>query len=257
MGLIEAWVYGIVQGITEYLPVSSSAHLILLPRFLGTEDPGLAFDVFLHIGTLLATLTYFWRDWFQVFSIRSGQRLRNALIVGTVPALLVGALVHKWVETSLRGNLVIAVSLAVGGIALYFADRFCDRSKRLSDLNPSNALTVGFFQCLALIPGMSRSGSTILGGRLLGLDRDSSARFSFLLSAPVTGAAILFELRHWKQLMNGPVGGTALCAALLGSFLSGCLAIGGLLALLKRFGYGAFAIYRVLLGIVILKVLGP
>lgn len=252
MSLFEAILYGAVQGITEYLPVSSSAHLILLPHFLGTADPGLAFDVFLHLGTLLATLTYFRRDW---WSIARGETPWKPIAVATIPALAMGALLHKHVETVFRGPAVLVATLSLGGLVLFLADHFRPRERTLASLSLRDALWVGVGQCFSLVPGVSRSGSTITAGRLLGFDRAAAARFSFLLSAPITGAAVVFELRKWGELANGPVGGEALLAAGLSSFLFGMLAIGGLLRLMRRFGYLSFAVYRVALALVVWRFL--
>jgi len=257
----EAILYGAVQGVTEYLPISSSAHLILLPKFLGTDDPGLTFDVFLHLGTLVATLLYFRREWFSIFAGVFKKPVPGSVQwkwigIATVPALAAGAVFHGAVETSLRGNLVQMIALTLGGILLWAVDRFMPIRKELRSMGVREALGIGLMQCLALIPGMSRSGMTMTGGRLCGLDRPSAARFSFLISAPITGAALVFELRHWRELLESAVGvGPLLCAG-VSSFVFGWLAIGGLLKLLKHFGFGSFAIYRVALAVVIYAVLG-
>lgn len=259
MTYLEALLYGAVQGITEYLPISSSAHLILLPKFMGTKDPGLAFDVFLHLGTLAATLAYFWREWRQVLAtlpfIGSPPALGGVswkpIALATIPALLMGAALHHWIETVFRGEGVIMVTLVVGGVLLYASDRFARSDRMIESLSLKDALWVGLAQCLALVPGMSRSGSTITGGRLLGFDRATAAKFSFLISAPVTGAAIVFEMRKWPELVNGPVGWDALLIAGVSSFVFGWIAIGGLMRMLKRFGYFSFAVYRVGLAITI------
>jgi len=272
MTIWEALLYGLVQGLTEYLPISSSAHLILLPAFMGTPDPGLAFDVFLHVGTLLSTLVFFWKDWLKIFTTLPliGAFLKNKvgvappqstayswklLAVATLPALLAGAAFHGPIRTVLRGPEVVAWTLAVGGVALFFVDRFAIRKLHFEAIRMPQALWIGIAQCLALIPGVSRSGATITGARLLGLDRWAAAKFSFLMSAPVIFAATVFELRDWDQLVASGVGVTALWAATLGSFLSGMLAIGGLLTLLRRFTFLPFALYRVGLGLTVWKVL--
>jgi undecaprenyl-diphosphatase len=255
MSFLEAVLYGAVQGIAEYLPISSSAHLALLPRFLGTHDPGLTFDVLLHIGTLLSTLLYFRKDWLDLLRGRSSVRI-SWILLATLPALALGGLFHHAIETVLRGNYVIAASLALGGIALFVVDRLAPVRTSLEQLGPKRALGVGLAQCLSLIPGFSRSGSTLIGGRLLGLDRREAARFSFLLSAPVTAAAILYECRNWRELTESTVGLPQLLAALVSSFVFGWIAIGGLLKLLQKQGFGIFAIYRVLLAITIVWVLG-
>lgn len=255
MTLGEGFLYGAVQGLTEYLPISSSAHLILLPRFLGSEDPGLAFDVFLHLGTLLATLSYFYKDWKAIALSALGRQKSGItwppIVLGTVPALVAGALIHKWAETSLRSNWVLVCTLSLGGVALWAADRFASAKRDLGKLALRDAAWVGLAQCLALIPGMSRSGSTILGGRLLGFERAAAARFSFLLSAPITAAALVFELRKWNELTSSSIGPGPLLVSAVSAMVFGWIAIGGLLRLVRRYGYLAFAIYRVALALVI------
>lgn len=257
----EALLYGAIQGVTEYLPISSSAHLILLPKFLGTEDPGLSFDIFLHLGTLFSTLIYFWKDWVHVlkgfpdYRKREGGNSWLLIVVATVPALLAGALLHSWVKESLRTNAVQAAALAIAGIILVLADRLSPHARSLSGLRWKDALLFGLAQCFALIPGVSRSGSTITAGRILGFDRASAARFSFLMSAPVTLAALVFDLRHWGELTQSQVGALQLWVGGISSFVFGFLAIGGLLRLLRHFGYMSFAVYRVALAIVILSYL--
>jgi undecaprenyl-diphosphatase len=268
--LVQALIFGVVQGVTEYLPVSSSAHLILLPKFLGIRDPGLVFDVFLHLGTLLATLIYFRAEWISVLrsfpflkgsprsQVRESETSWEWIALATIPALLAAALGRHWIQENLRQNAVQAAALAVGGLLLFVADRFGPRKFSLGQIGGKLALGVGFAQCLALIPGMSRSGSTLLGARLLGVERESAAKFSFLISTPITAAAVVFELRHWQELVDGVGQGGVLpaIAGAVAAFLSGWLAIDGLLRLLKRFGFGFFAIYRLLLAGTVVAVLG-
>jgi undecaprenyl-diphosphatase len=253
--------------------------LILAPRFLGIEDPGLAFDVFLHFGTLLATLIYFRNDWATVLRtfpwrkvLRAPHRLESwsipverdgvqpplwlLIALGTAPVLIVGALAHHWVESVFRGNAVLATALVLGGIVLYGADRLSPATRRIEGLRLRDAFVVGLVQCFALVPGVSRSGSTMIAGRFLGLERAAAARFSFLLSAPVTAAALIFELRKFSQVIAGSSGGWALFLGAAAAFFSGWLAIDGLLRLLNRFGFLAFALYRLLLAILIAAVLG-
>lgn len=263
MDLWEAFLYGLVQGLTEYLPISSSAHLILLPRALGTKDPGLSFDVFMHLGTLLSTLVYFRKDWIGVFrelfpaknhpiSDQKKQKVWILMVVGTLPALIAGAAFHSMIKTYLRDPMVLVITLAVGGVLLFAIDRFSSREKEFQQIGVRQALWVGLFQCLALIPGVSRSGSTITAGRLLGFTRESSARFSFLLSGPVTAAAVVFEMRHWNELLSSGIDLPVLIVGALSSFIFGWIAIDFLLKLVKRFSYLPFALYRVGIAIVVL-----
>jgi len=256
MTVFEAFIYGLIQGVTEYLPVSSSAHLILTPYLIGVEDPGLAFDVFLHLGTLFSTLIYFWKDWKKLLITRDSEIPLSYIIYGTFPALIFGALFHKWISTSLRGTSVIIITLIIGGVLLYLVDILKDQKKTAKDITLKDALIIGTIQALALIPGMSRSGVTITGGRLLGLTRETAARFSFLLSAPVTLAATVFMLRKWEELIYGNVGMTALIVGCLSSFVFGMIAIGSLLVIVRKFSYLSFALYRVILAFIIFKQFG-
>ncbi len=253
MTLLEAMLYGGVQGLTEYLPVSSSAHLLLLPQFLKTQDPGLAFDVFLHVGTLMSTLIYFRNDWFAMFKPKSEVSLKH-VIFATVPALLVGAAIHQWAETAFRSKYVTVVALLVGGLMLVLSDRYAKKNHQLRKLSNGQAIFVGFFQCLALVPGISRSGSTLTAGRLLGLPKTAAARFSFLISAPITAAALVFESRKLPELMaSAHIGADVLLVGAVSAFVFGWLAISGLLKLVQTAGFEMFLGYRVLLMIAILS----
>lgn len=267
MNGFEAALYGLVQGITEYLPVSSSAHLVLLPKFLHTEDPGLVFDVFLHLGTLLATLIFFWRDWYAVLrpdrlrenlTRRSGVSLL-VLIAATLPGALSGFLLQKWADTIFRGEGVIVITQIIGGILLYVSDRYARTARPIEEMGFGESILIGCFQCLALVPGMSRSGSTMTGARLLGFTREASARFSFLLSAPITGGAILYEmLKHGHELVANPgIPTSSLAIAFVTTFFSGMLAIGFLLRLLRRVGFLSFALYRIALALTVYFVFRP
>ncbi|MBU6375074.1 MAG: undecaprenyl-diphosphate phosphatase [Bdellovibrionales bacterium] len=269
MTFFEAFLYGAVQGLTEYLPVSSSAHLALLPRFLGKADPGLSFDVFLHAGTLGSTLIYFRKEWMGLlrsFLKPEGQRIVWNVIFATLPALVVGGLFSDWIGIHLRGPRLIASALILGGVLLYLSDRYSRGVRSWTEMRRLDAWAVGFFQCLAFIPGMSRSGSTIMGARFLGLSREAAARFSFFVSAPVTAAALASELRHWDKIMQSvstasSVGTTAhawliLATGALSAFVFGWIAISGLIRLVSRTGFAAFAVYRIVLAAIVLLYLG-
>lgn len=256
---LEAILYGFIQGMTEYLPISSSAHLILLPKFLGQKDPGLSFNVLLHFGTLCSTLAYFWKDWWQILKnfklSRWNQPLQKnvldwrLLVLGTIPALLAGALLHSLIKDVLRGVSVIVVTLAVGGVLLWAVDRFSSRVKKLSDVSFKDALWIGIGQACALIPGVSRSGATILTARYLGFDRETSAKFSFLLSLPIILAATVYELKDWQELMTNQLSVSVLVTATVSSFIFGLMAIGGLMWVLRKGSYAVFAFYRVALSL--------
>lgn len=266
MGFAEAVLYGLVQGVTEYLPVSSSAHLILLPKFLGHEDPGIVFDVFLHLGTLCATLLYFWKDWWDLLRpdrMRANLTKKQGvavplLVVATLPAVIAGLVFHHEAETIFRGEGVIVVTLVLGGIFLYLADRFATRARPIEEVTWKDALGVGLFQCISLIPGISRSGSTMMGGRIFGLERAASARLSFLMSAPITAGAILFELKkNGSELFTSGISMPVLFVAFFSTFFFGMVSIGFLMNLLKRFGFLSFTIYRIALAAVVYFVFRP
>lgn len=249
MSIWESLLFGAVQGLTEYLPISSSAHLVLLPKFLGSTDPGLAFDVFLHAGTLAATLWYFRKDWVEILT--KNHRMLVWILGATGPALLVGFLVHDWAETVFRGVSVMAFTLSVFGILLWWIDYSAEQrpsKKGAEEVTARKVFGVGLAQCLALIPGVSRSGITLTTARAMGLSRSQAARVSFLLSAPVTGAALAYEL---LKLLKAPTGlavdGQALLVGGIAAFGFGILAIDVLVKRVGRLGYGVFAVYRVVL----------
>lgn len=264
MTLFQAIILGIVQGITEFLPVSSHAHLILFPWFFKWPEPGLAFDVFLHSGTLIATLVYFFRDWWGI--LRAGlqsiverkigfdrdRRLFWAIVLGTIPAALAGLFLHDFVEAH-RSPLLIAVALASVGFLIYWIDGKYTALKSLEEMSISDALWIGLGQAFALIPGVSRSGSTMAVARLRGVNRETSARFSFLLSLPITGAAFLFEFRKFGQgqgdLVHLPT--AYLVAGFVSSLLMGLFSIHFLLQYLRNADFRIFAWYRLVLAIVI------
>lgn len=264
--VIQAALVGLLQGLTEFIPISSSAHLELAPWIAGWETDGLigslAFDVFLHLGTLVALLGYFFRDWLRylgawVASIRErrigddpDRRIAWLLIAATIPAAIIGFALEGFIEDALHGDndgarLAIAAFLVVGATALYLADRLGSRRRELDDLTAPTALTIGFSQALALLPGISRSGATITAGLALGLTREAAARFSFLLATPITLGAGLYGSR---RLLDEPLTGNEWLAIGVGfavAALAGLMAIGFLLAWLRRRSVAVFSLYRV------------
>jgi len=262
MNYFEAFLFGAIQGITEYLPISSSAHLILLPQFLGTQDPGLAFDVFLHLGTLIATLVFFKSEWIELLKTLKTHAMEKKgiswlnLVVVTLPAVMAGGLFKNFIESHLRANWIQAAALATGGVLLWLSDKISSSAKSDKDVTVQSAFAVGCFQVLALIPGMSRSGSTMMGGRFLGFNKAAAAKFSFMASTPITAAALVYEMRHWHELFASTVGVGPMLVAGVSSFVFGWLAIGALLKIVKNFGFSVFAIYRVVLALVVIKTLG-
>ena len=199
----QAIVLGIVQGLTEFLPVSSSAHLILVPwLFKWPEDPGLAFDVVLHLGTLLALLIFYWREWLaMVMSLVNGDRVQRRLlfllIVASVPGAIIGVLLEKEAETIFRSPVLIAGTLATLGILLWAGDAIGSKKRKIGEITLFDAILIGLSQAFAIIPGVSRSGATITTARFLGIDRADAANFSFLMATPIIAGAGLIEARKF------------------------------------------------------------
>ncbi|MHB0776734.1 undecaprenyl-diphosphate phosphatase [Halomonas sp. WWR20] len=255
-------VLALLQGLTEFLPISSSAHLILPSQILGWPDQGLAFDVAVHVGTLLAVMLAFRRDigaivqgWFGQFAGQGSLASRQTesswlgwmVLLATLPAVIVGGMFDNLIETSLRSSLVIAITTIVFGVLLWWADARGSRTRDLTTLTLQAALIVGLFQAIALIPGTSRSGITITAALLLGFNRQSAARFSFLLSIPLILAAGLLK---GVELVEAGTD-AALHDVLIGaglSFVAALVCIKLFLAALDRIGMWPFAVYRLLLG---------
>jgi undecaprenyl-diphosphatase len=260
--IFQALVLGLLQGLAEFLPISSSAHLALAPWLFHWPDPGLAFDVALHFGTLIAVIWYFRQEWLALLRaaweiivtrrIATVEQKRAAfLIVATIPGGIFGLLLEKKAETAFRNPALIASALIVLGILLWLADRFARADRPLSAMTWGEAILVGFAQVFALIPGVSRSGSTITAGRALGLDRSAAAEFSFLLSMPIIAAAVILKVPH---VMRESGMSMPLFVGVAASAVSGWLAISVLLKYVSRHSYGAFALYRVLLGAAVLAI---
>ncbi len=263
MDNLQAIILALLQGLTEFLPISSSAHLILMPVLFGWEDQGLAFDVAVHVGTLLAVVAYFRHDlvrllgaWLQSLTgkgITAEGRLAWLVLLGTVPVVLAGLQLHDLIEISLRSPLVIAVTTIVFALLLGWADR---ASRHLRDeyaLRLKDVLVIGLAQALALIPGTSRSGITMTAGLALGLTRSAAARFSFLLSIPVIALAGGYETNKLLQL-DEPVAWDMLLLGTSVAGVSAFLCIHFFLRLIERIGMLPFVIYRLLLGAVLLWV---
>ena len=259
MTLIQIIVLSLIQGLTEFLPVSSSAHLILGSKVFSWPDQGLVFDVATHLGTLLAVLVYFRKDLWRMLTPWFGpgkgdeasRKLGLTLIVASIPAIVAGGLLHGWVESALRDIRVIAFSTIGFGLLLWWADARFTRNRQLTDMNMKSGLLIGLAQILALVPGTSRSGITMTMGRMLGFDADTAARFSFLLSIPIIAAAgaygVLRMLMHDAAIDWFQFG-----LAIVLSALAGWLCIAAFLALLQRVGLLPFVIYRLVLGAALL-----
>ena len=253
--MFESIILGIVQGLGEFLPISSSAHLIFVPWLFGWQDPGITFDVALHLGTLIAVITYFYRDW--VILIRSGikegvnsfnGKLFWYLVIATVPGALIGKLFEEQAETVFRNMLLIGIVLVAMGILLYLADRYAKKSADLSGMNFPKSFLIGISQALAIVPGISRSGITMTTGLALGFNRETAAKFSFLLSTPIIlGAGILKIKDITAQSVN-----LEFIAGVIMSAIVGFLSIKFLLKYLQKHGFGIFVIYRIVIGIILI-----
>ncbi|MFM1566577.1 MAG: undecaprenyl-diphosphate phosphatase [SAR86 cluster bacterium] len=253
MDTLQLILLSLVQGLTEFLPVSSSAHLVLLSEFLGEEDQGIIFDVGVHFGTLLAALVYFRSDLKKMIInlgshklLSEENNLTTNLVIGVIPILLAGFLLRDFVNLHLRNSEVIAYATIIFGIFLYTA-QLRKGKEDLDSVNLKQALIIGLFQCLALIPGTSRSGITITAGLFLGLSATAASRFSFLLAIPTIGAIALAELIR-VSFIDITDNGTELSIALIISFLVAYISIDMFLKLIDRIGFTPFVIYRLLLG---------
>ena len=253
MDTLQLILLSLVQGLTEFLPVSSSAHLVLLTEFLGEEDQGIIFDVGVHFGTLLAALVYFRSDLKKMIInlgshklLSEENNLTTNLVIGVIPILLAGFLLRDFVNLHLRNSEVIAYATIIFGIFLYTA-QLRKGKEDLDSVNLKQALIIGLFQCLALIPGTSRSGITITAGLFLGLSATAASRFSFLLAIPTIGAIALAELIR-VSFIDITDNGTELSIALIISFLVAYISIDMFLKLIDRIGFTPFVIYRLLLG---------
>lgn len=269
MGLVEAIVLGIVQGLTEFLPISSTAHIRIVPSLVGWPDPGAAFTAVIQLGTIVAVIVYFWGDLCRFFlgwlaGMRDPHRRSSlewrmgwAIVVGTIPIAIFGLLFKDSIEGSLRSLYVIAIALIALGLLMMVAEIVGRRDCSLEGVRLRDGLWVGFWQALALIPGASRSGTTITGGLFAGLDRPTAARFSFLLSVPSIVLAALFNLAEHKDLFL--TGKAELLApslvASLAALISGYASIAFLLRFLQKHGTWVFVAYRVVLGGLILVLL--
>ncbi|RZV37009.1 MAG: undecaprenyl-diphosphate phosphatase [Chromatiales bacterium] len=264
MTTLQIVVLAIVQGLTEFLPISSSGHLVLVPYLVEWTDQGLAFDVAVHFGSLIAVCLFFREDIMGL--LRGGVRILGgdlkspqsymalAIALGTIPAAAAGLFFASWIENNLRDPSIIVYTLAGYGILMALADRFAKREKGIADIRISDALVIGVAQALALVPGTSRSGVTITAGRLLGFERQDAARFSFLLSAPVILLATVYK---GAELVLGDtvVAWGQLALGVVVSAIVAYLSIEFFMRFVSRIGLAPFAIYRLALAGLILYVL--
>jgi len=265
MPLLQVVVLALIQGITEFLPVSSTAHLALAPWLLGWTDPGLTFDIALHVGTLLAVLAYFFRAWVQIiahgFGVRFGDdemlrqnpRLLWLLVIGTVPAGVIGFLFEKQAESTLRSPFVIGAMMIIIGGVMWASERVGTRQKNLGAVTFVDSLVIGTGQALAVVPGVSRSGITITAGLFRNLDRVAAARFSFLLATPVIAGAA--AKKFFDMMKHGGIPAEMHTPFALGitlSALSGFVVIAFFLRYLQRRSLYFFIYYRIVFGIIVI-----
>ena len=253
--ILQALVLGIVQGLTELLPISSSAHLNLIPWIFNWDIPE-SFDVALHFGTLLAIALFFFKDWIELIKGGYNQVVKKKksfegkmfwyIVIATIPGGIIGFILDHFVGDSL-GNmpLLIAIALIVMGIILYVVDKKAPNKTKYEDMNFKQTFLIGLSQALAFIPGVSRSGITMTTGRLMGVDRESTAKYSFMLSAPIVLGATLYKLKDF-------VFGIPFLVGVLSSFIVGLLVIKFLLQYLQKGSFKGFAIYRVVVGILVI-----
>ena len=258
--IIKAIVLGIVQGIGEFLPISSSVHLILVPYLLGWEEHSMSFDIALHVGTLLAVLVVFFRDWWDLFigavkRVTKGKKSFNNrmfwyLVIATIPGALFGFLLSDIIEEKLRPMIwPIAVLLAVMGVLIFLGDRWADKHYKIETdfkhISLKQAIIIGCSQALAIFPGFSRSGTTILAARLMGLSKTAATKFTFLLSVPIIAGAAVLKVPELAFNVETLIGVGV-------SFIVGLISIKFLLSYIKKHDFSIFAVYRVIFAIIIL-----
>lgn len=259
MSIIQSIILGIVQGVGEFLPISSSAHLVLVPYLFGWEESGLAFDVALHFGTLLAVLAIFFKDWWNLFmgAVRKVTKKEDStenkmfwyLVIATIPGALVGFILDDVIENVFRKQIwLIALALAVMGVLIYVGDKWASKHYKkettFDKISLKQAFIVGCSQALAVIPGFSRSGTTILTGRLMGISKEAVTKFTFLLSVPIIFGATILKVGDLTFSIEVVVG-------VLTSFVVGVLSIKFLLSYIKKHDFSVFAFYRVILALIV------
>lgn len=266
MGIVEAIILGIIQGASEFLPISSTGHLRIIPSLLGWQDPGAGFTAVIQLGTLAAVLLYFRKDLLNIFTKWAGsianKELRKeseakigwGIFFGTLPIMVLGYLLQDFIEGSLRSLYVVATMLIFMGLLMLVAEKATKATRKFDDVTLKDGLIVGLWQAVALIPGASRSGSTITGALFSKLDRETAARFSFLLSVPSIFAAGIYSLyKHRADILSS--GLTATLIATVVSFAVGYASIAFLMSFLQKRGTTPFVAYRVILGLVLIGLL--
>lgn len=258
MTITQAIIYGVVQGIGEFLPISSTAHLVLLPWLFGWKDPGTVFDVALHLGTSVAVILFFWKDWIKLIKngftnpkSKSG-KLFWMVIIATIPGAIFGLVLDKYMD-SFKNPALIGVMLIIMGIVLYYADKFSRSNIKIENIGLKRSVIIGISQVLAIVPGVSRSGITMSMGRFLGMEREDIAKFTFLLSTPIilgdAGYHLLKVAKAGTLIINTPFITAVITAAIVG-----LLSIKFLLDYLKEKGFGIFSVYRLIAGAAVIAI---
>jgi undecaprenyl-diphosphatase len=256
--ILQAVILGLAQGLGEFLPISSSAHLVLIPWLFGWADPGLTFDVALHLGTLVAVVIYFWKDWWQLIikgftDVRSVKgRLFWYLVAASVPGAIGGFLLEKKAETVFRSPILIAMMLILMGLFLYWADRRSAKKIEMDNITFGTSIFIGISQVLAIVPGVSRSGITMTTGLLMGVTRGGAARFSFLLSTPIIFGAAMVKLPG--VISNPSVITLNFAIGTLVSCITGIVGIGFLLRYVQTKDFLPFVWYRFILGALVIAI---
>lgn len=264
MEIYQAIILGVIQGLTELLPVSSSAHLFIIPWMFNWSEIPESFDVALHFGTLLAIGLFFFKDWISL--LKGGYKLvfkkeKNFegnmliyLIIATIPAVIGALLFKELIDTYLKTPLIVAICLMIMGVILYFVDKKCKSKTTYEELSLKQTVLIGASQILAFIPGVSRSGITMTVGRILGVTREATAKYSFMLSAPIVLGATIFDLKDFIEFLTvaNTTGIIAFVLGILMSFIVGIIVIKFLLEYLKKGSFKIFSIYRILFGLLII-----
>ena len=265
MTILQAIILGIVQGLTELLPISSSAHLNLIPWIFNWSIPD-SFDVALHFGTLLAIGIFFFKDWVNLIKGGFNQVVKKEktqegrmfwyIVLATLPGGIIGFILDHFLEDYLTKPIIIAIALIVMGIILYFVDKNCKSKTDYEDMTLKQTFLIGLSQCLAFIPGVSRSGVTMTAGRIMGVKREAAAKYSFMLSAPIVLAATVFKLGDFIDFfaVADLTGIIAFILGVLFSFAVGILVIKFLLEYLKKGSFKIFAIYRIIIGLIVIAI---
>ncbi len=257
MEIIHSTILGAVQGITEFLPVSSSAHLVLFPYLLNWDYNGLQFDVALHFGTFLAVIAYFWKDWINIFkdafsknstSSRYPKNILWQILIASIPAFFVGFFLEPYVEKYLHSPLLLITNLVIFGLLLWSTEFISHNMQKNSNIRYSQSFIIGVAQAIALIPGVSRSGITMTAAKLIGFSKENAARFSFLLGTPAVLGAFVY---HIPTLNTGEIS-ISFWIGVLSSTVFGFLAIKYLIQYLKKGSFAVFAVYRIVLAAVVL-----